>query len=125
MELSYGTEYRWNTANLEAFEQGSYPEDHKEVIKTAWENQKETIQHPASYIVEREISNAFTNVVVNGEKVIDALEKSTLLSDREIIRKLEEFGFCDSDGNLLRDYPVKVIEDIEAKLSNGAEYATD
>ena len=125
MELSYGTEYRWNTANLEAFEQGSYPEDHKEVIKTAWDNQKETIQHPASYIVEREISNAFTNVVVNGEKVIDALEKSTLLSDREIIRKLEEFGFCDSDGNLLRDYPVKVIEDIEAKLSNGAEYATD
>ena len=124
MELSYGTEYRWNTANLKAFEEGSYPESHKQIIKIAWENQKETVQHPASYIVEREISNAYTNVVVNGDTVIEALEKSTLLSDREIVRKLKEFGFCDSDGNLNRNYPVKVIEDIQAKLSNGAENET-
>ena len=124
MELSYGTEYRWNTANLKAFEEGSYPESHKQIIKIAWENQKETVQHPASYIVEREISNAYTNVVVNGDTFIEALEKSTLLSDREIVRKLKEFGFCDSDGNLNRNYPVKVIEDIQAKLSNGAENET-
>lgn len=124
MELSYGTEYRWNTANLKAFKEGSYPESHKQIIKIAWENQKETVQHPASYIVEREISNAYTNVVVNGDTFIEALEKSTLLSDREIVRKLKEFGFCDSDGNLNRNYPVKVIEDIQAKLSNGAENET-
>lgn len=116
MELSYGTEYKWNTANLVAFERGTYSEIHKSVIKIAWENQKETIQHPASYIVEREISNAYTNVVVNGDTVIEALEKSTLLSNREILRKLREFGFCDENGKLDRNYPVKVIEDIRSQL---------
>lgn len=116
MELSYGTEYRWNTANLKAFDESSYPEEHKEVIRVAWENQKENVHHPASYIVEREISNAFTNAVVNGDTLIEALDASALVANREIIRKLKEFGYCDSEGNLIKDYPVEVMEDIRAKL---------
>ena len=116
MELSYGTEYRWNTANLKAFERSSYPEEHKKVIRTAWENQKENLQHPASYIVEREISNAFTNATVNGDSVIEALDASLLVADREIMRKLKEFGYVDSAGNLRKDYPVEVMKDIKTKL---------
>lgn len=116
MELSYGTEYRWNTANLKSFEESSYSKEHKEVIRVAWENQKENVQHPASYIVEREISNAFTNAVVNGDTVIEALDQSTLVANREIQRKLKEFGYCDNKGNLIKNYPIEVMKDIEAKL---------
>lgn len=116
MELSYGTEYRWNTANMKAFEETSYPEEHKEVIRIAWENQKENVQHPASYIVEREISNAFTNAVVNGDTLIEALDASKLVADREIQRKLKEFGYVDSEGNLIENYPIEVMQDIEEKL---------
>ena len=116
MELSYGTEYRWNTANLKAFEETSYPDSHKEVIKIAWENQKENLQHPASYIVEREISNAFTNATVNGDTVIEALDASKLVADREIMRKLKEFGYVDSSGKLKKNYPVEVMKDIQKKL---------
>lgn len=116
MELSYGTEYRWNTANLKAFEETSYPEEHKKVIQVAWEHQKENPQHPASYIVEREISNAFTNATVNGDTVIEALDASKLVADREIMRKLKEFGYVDSAGNLVKNYPVEVMNDIETKL---------
>ena len=116
MELSYGTEYRWNTANMKSFEETSYPDEHKEVIKIAWDNQKENLQHPASYIVEREISNAFTNATVNGDTVIEALDASKLVADREIMRKLKEFGYVDSEGNLERNYPIEVMKDIEAKL---------
>lgn len=116
IEMSYGTEYRWNTANLEAFEAGSYPKNHKGVIREVWEDQQENLQHPASYIVERELSNAFTNVVVNGDTVVEAMESSTLISDREILRKLKEFGYADSDGNMKRDYNMKIIEMIQEKL---------
>ena len=116
MELSYGTEYRWNTANLKSFEETSYPQSHKDVIRVAWEHQKENLQHPASYIVEREISNAFTNATVNGDTVIEALDASKLVADREIMRKLKEFGYVDSEENLVRDYPIQVMEDIQAKL---------
>lgn len=116
MELSYGTEYRWNTANMKSFEETSYPDEHKDVIRVAWENQKENLQHPASYIVEREISNAFTNATVNGDTVIEALDASKLVADREIMRKLKEFGYVDSEGKLERNYPIEVMEDLEAKL---------
>ena len=116
MELSYGTEYRWNTANLKSFEETSYPDEHKDVIRVAWDNQRENLQHPASYIVEREISNAFTNVTVNGDTVIEALDASKLVADREIMRKLKEFGYVDKEGNLLKNYPIEVMQDIEAKL---------
>ncbi len=116
MELSYGTEYRWNTANLKSFDETSYPDEHKEVIRIAWDNQKENLQHPASYIVEREISNAFTNATVNGDTVIEALDASKLVADREIMRKLKEFGYVDSEGNLEKNYPIEVMEALEAKL---------
>lgn len=116
MELSYGTEYRWNTANIKAFAETSYPDAHKDVIRIAWENQKENLQHPANYIVEREISNAFTNATVNGDTVIEALDASKLVADREIQRKLKEFGYVDSEGKLLRNYPIEVMKDIREKL---------
>lgn len=116
MELSYGTEYRWNTANLKAFEETSYPDEHKEIIRIAWAHQKENLQHPAAYIVEREISNAFTNATVNGDTVIEALDASKLVADREIMRKLKEFGYVNSEGKLEKNYPIEVMKDLKAKL---------
>lgn len=121
MELSYGSEYRWNTANVKAFEESSYPEEHKAVIRVAWENQRENIPHPAGYIVEREISNAFTNAVINGDTLIEALDESSLTANREIMRKLKEFGYVDSAGNLLKDYPTEVMKAIEKKLKEQTE----
>lgn len=121
MENSYGTQYRWNTANLVAFEETNYPEEHKEVIRETWQYQKETIQHPAGYIVEREVSNSFNRVVVDGNSVIEALEKSTLVSNREIIRKLKEFGFCDEDGNIIKEYPINVLERLQNMLKENGD----
>lgn len=121
LELAYGPEYRWNTANLVAFEESSYPEKHKEIIRQAWESQKETIPHPASYIVERELSNAYINVTVNTDTVVEAMEQSSHSADREILRKLKEFGFCDEEGNLLRDYPIEALESIREKLGEQKE----
>jgi hypothetical protein len=66
--------------------------------------------------VERELSNAFTNAVVNGDSMIEALDAATLTADREIMRKLKEFGYVDSKGELIKDYPTEVMNDIKAKL---------
>ena len=121
MENSFGTQYRWNTANFVAFKETNYPEEHKDIIRRTWEWQKETIQHPASYIVEREVSNAFNKVVVDGDSVIEAREKSALISNREIIRKLKEFGFCDEDGNIIKDYPINVLERLQNKLNESGD----
>ena len=64
------------------------------------------------YMMERELSNAFNDVVVNGDTVrsrIDEVAKTVL---RETERKLEEFGYIDSDGNVLKEYEVPSVEKV-------------
>lgn len=118
LQSTFGPEFRWNTANLEAFRELPYPEEHMKVILEQWENQKECPRHPAGYMVEREVSNVWNNVVANHKELIESIDKAALNSNREIIRKLSEFGFCDKDGNIIKDYSVQTIEKLRKKLGN-------
>lgn len=104
LQSTFGPEFRWNTANLEAFQELPYPEEHRKIIMAQWEEQKENVRHPANYMLEREVSNVWNNVVAEGKNLIESIDKATLNSDREIQRKLEEFGFVDKDGNITMEY---------------------
>ena len=104
VQSRYGSEYLWNTANLHAFEELPYPSEHKKTILEQWKWQKETPRHPAGYMVEREISNAWINVVLNSMETVPSLDGAALNSDREILKKLEEFGYIDSKGNTVREF---------------------
>ena len=104
LQSTFGPEFRWNTANLEAFQELPYPEEHRKIILAQWEEQKENVRHPANYMLEREVSNVWNNVVAEGKNLIESIDKAALNSDREIQRKLEEFGFVDKDGNITMEY---------------------
>ena len=121
IQNTLGTAYRWNTANLKAFEQYSYPTEHKRIILKQWESQKENPSHPAAYMVERELSNAWNNVVVNGRGLVESIDSAALLSNREIIRKMEEFGFCDSNGNIIKDYEMPTVSKINQIIKEAAD----
>ena len=69
--------------------------------------------HPANYIVERSISNAWVDVVVNGKELADSLDSSVLTANREIIRKLKEFGYVDSKGEVIRPYNVDPLSELD------------
>lgn len=112
LQSTYGSEYRLNTANLNAFKQLQYSEEDLEVILGQWQWQKENVQHPAGYMSERELSNAWINVVVNGDGIAEALDKAVLQSDREILRKMQEFGYCDEKGNIIKDYKLLTAKDL-------------
>lgn len=116
LKTTYGPAYTWNTANIEAFKELDYPEEHKEIILKQWENQKENLRHPANYMVEREVSNIWNDCIVNGKPLIESIDEAVIISDREIIRKLSEFGYCDKDGRLNRDYSTNAIEEIRKML---------
>lgn len=111
MQTRYGPEYMWNTANMAAFEELSFPEVHKKIILEQWEWIKEIPRHPAGYMVEREISNAWTDVVMNGEGIRIAIDKAAITANREILRKMEEFGYI-KDEEVVRNYKIPTIEDI-------------
>lgn len=109
LESTYGPAYRWNTANLEAFRSLPYSDEDKAVILEQISYQKETARHPAGYMVEREVSNIWNEVVVNGKGLTESTDRAVIACNREIIRKLQEFGYMDDDGNLIRAYTTEDV----------------
>ena len=116
LQIMYGDEYIWPTANLEAFERLPFPSEHKEIILEQAENILEAPRLLGSYMLERELSNAFNDIVVNGDNLRSRLDEVVKTVNRETSRKLEEFGYIDSDGNIIKDYYVPNVEKIREIL---------
>ncbi len=64
--LNYGNEYLWYSANLDAFPYLPIPEKHKAVILEQWQWLQEPVKLPGSYMEERQLSNAWNEIVFNG-----------------------------------------------------------
>ncbi|MGZ9583383.1 extracellular solute-binding protein [Paenibacillus marinisediminis] len=109
METIYGSSYRWNTSNLNAFEQLSWPEEDIQVILEQWEWLKDIPHIPGDYMLDRELSNAWNKVVFDGDNQRKALEDAVLLANREIKKKLEEFGYI-VNGQTVQTITVPTIE---------------
>ena len=117
--LNYGLEYLWNSANLEAFAHAPVPEEHKEVILEQWEWLQEPLRLPGSYMQERELSNAWNRIVFDGVNPRVAIDSSVVTINREIARKMEEFGYLE-DGQVIRDFRIPTIETIESWMDEGS-----
>ena len=113
LQIMYGDEYIWPTANLEAFGNLPYPTAHKDIIMEQAENILEAPRLLASYMLERELSNAFNDIVVNGDTLRTRIDDLVKTVDRETTRKLEEFGYIDSSGNVLEDYIVPSVDVVD------------
>ncbi|MCM1188709.1 MAG: extracellular solute-binding protein [bacterium] len=110
LQIMYGDEYIWPTANLEAFNNLPYPTAHKDIIMSQAENILEAPRLLASYMMERELSNAFNDIVVNGDTLRTRIDELVKTVNRETTRKLEEFGYIDSDGNVQEEYLVPSVD---------------
>ena len=117
LQSRYGSEYRWNSANLKAFAQMPYSAGDRAVIMAQWKDQRETVNHPANYMIERESSDIWNGVVVDNEALIEEIDRATTLTNREIRRKLTEFGFCDNDGNVIKEYSMTAYQTLINKLN--------
>lgn len=113
LQTLYGPEYMWNTANLEAFKKLPWPEEHKATILKQWEYLMEVPKTPGAYMVERELSNIWNRIVFDGENTRSAVDDSVIAIDREISRKMEEFGYM-KDGKMVKPYRVPSIETVES-----------
>lgn len=109
----YGPEYIWNTANIEAFKQLPIEEDDKEIILEQWEWLIEVPKLPGGYMVERELSNTWNKVVFDGENPRAAIDSAIITMNRELKRKLEEFGYM-KDGEITKMYEIPTIEKVES-----------
>lgn len=104
LQIIYGDEYIWPTANLEAFSELPYPTAHKQIIMEQATHILEAPRLLGSYMMERELSNAFNDIVVNGKALRTRVDSLVKIVDRETTRKLEEFGYIDGNGKVLKEY---------------------
>ena len=92
VESLLGREARWNTANLQAYEQIPWDKQNLEIMKEQWKWYKEVPVVLGGYFTSRYINNAWTNVVLSGKKQRDELELAVKEINIELRRKQEEFG---------------------------------
>lgn len=111
LQISYGDEYIWTSANLEAFSNLPWNTKDKEIIKEQSLWIMEAPRVLGSYMMEREISNAFNDVVVNGKNLRSRIDDAVKVIDRETERKLEEFGYI-KDGVILKEYQVPTMKKV-------------
>jgi ABC-type glycerol-3-phosphate transport system substrate-binding protein len=116
LQITYGDEYMWPTANMEAFDQLPWDTKDKAVIEEFAANVVDVARVPGTYLLEREMSNAFNDIVVNGENEQTRIDSAVKSIDREIDRKMEEFGYTDSDGNVIEYYEIPTIESVKEIL---------
>ncbi len=108
-----GSRYIWNSANMKSFENLRIEESHKETILEQWEHLREIPKIPGSYIIEREISNIWNNVVFNDSNLRSAINDAIIKIDKELTRKMKEFEYLDSQGNIIKEFILPTKEDIE------------
>ena len=116
IQITNGDEYLWTTANVEAFAQLPLDSGHKQVILEFAKNVIDVARVPGTYMLEREMSNAFNSIVVDGDSAQMRIDEAVKVIDREMKRKLEEFGYIDSEGNTLMDYNIPDIDSIKVIL---------
>lgn len=109
--LNYGREYLWFSANMEAFSQLDIPQAHRDVILQQWQWLREPVRLPGSYMQERELSNIWMRIVFDGVNPRVAIDRSVTVINREITRKMEEFGYL-QDGERVRDFHIPTIETV-------------
>ncbi len=115
LQSTLGNEYLWNSANTEAFMNSPWPTEHKKIIAEQMTWIYETPRNPGAYMVERELSNAVNAVALDGENLRSALDEAIKRIDRELERKLEEFGRL-KNGVLTQPFIVPDIENVKEWL---------
>ncbi|MBO5489363.1 MAG: extracellular solute-binding protein, partial [Eubacterium sp.] len=116
LQISYGNDYIWPTANMAALDQLPLDSQDKKVIEETAKNVVDVARVPGTYLLEREVSNAFNDICVNGQDVQTRVDKAVKNVNHEFDRKLEEFGYNNSDGSVKEVYNIPTIESVKKAL---------
>jgi len=110
IEALYGPEYRWNTANMEAFKQLPWPEQDLKTISEQLQWYKEVPQLPGGYFTSRHLEIAWNKVVLERKNPRVVMEQAVIDINREMERKQVEFGLRDREGTVLRKLDLPLID---------------
>lgn len=122
LSSTYGPEFVWLSGNLQAAANSPIPEQDKEVILRQIPWLRDVPRTPGQYMLERGLSDVWSQAVQDGLYPRVAIDQQMITINREIRRKMMEFGFIDQDGNELRPYQVRDIDWIEEQMTEAGTW---
>ncbi|MFA5007271.1 MAG: extracellular solute-binding protein [Candidatus Izemoplasmatales bacterium] len=117
LQSTYGPEYVWLSGNLDAVANSTIDPVDKAVIleMVAW--LADVPRTPGQYLLERGLSNVWNTVTFDGTPIRIAIDEAVIDINREIKKKMTEFGYIDADGNVLVPYTVRGADWVAAQIA--------
>lgn len=97
IEAVMGLEARWNSANINAFRDLPWEAKDLAVFEKAWESYKNAPNTLGGYYTGRNVTNAWTRVVLSKWNARASWEKAIDDIESEILRKQIEYGYVDPE----------------------------
>lgn len=123
LQSIYGPEYLWLSGNLDAVKNSPIDIKDKEVILEQVKWLRDVPRTPGQYMLERGISDIWNKGVFDNVPTRIAIDRQVITINREIDRKMVEFGYVSEEGESLTPYNIRdidwIIEQIEK--NGGAE----
>lgn len=107
LRSSYGKTFFWLSANRAALENNPMDEADKKVITEQVNWVTDVTRTPGQYLLERTISNIWTTMVFDGTSAQVATDEAKNDVNKEIVRKMQELGYYDSDGKMIKDFKLQ------------------
>jgi ABC-type glycerol-3-phosphate transport system substrate-binding protein len=98
IESFYGIEFRWNTANIEAMQSLTWPNDDLKALREQTRWAKNLPYVPGYYFLSREMEFAWNRTVMDRMPAQESLEQAQLSLQREMNRRQIDFAIDGSDG---------------------------
>lgn len=121
LQSTYGPEFLWLSGNLEAIANSPIDNSDKQIILEQINWLRDVPRTPGQYMLERGLSNIWNTVTFDGTPVRVAIDKEVIIIDREIKRKLVEFGYLDSEGTVIKPYIIRDVDWIRMKMDEAKD----
>jgi ABC-type glycerol-3-phosphate transport system substrate-binding protein len=116
LQSTYGPTYAWLSGNIDAFRNSPFPEKDKAIILDQVRWLVDVPRTPGQYMLERSLSDVWNTAVYDGTPTGIAVDRYTIVIDREIRKKMIEFGFLNQEGEIIIPYTIRDIDWVRMKI---------
>ncbi len=121
LQSTYGPEYVWLSSNLDAVKNAPIDAADKQVILEQFKWINDVPRLPGGYMLERSLSDIWNATVLSGKPIRVAIDMQKITVDREIKRKMIEFGYLNADGSVAKPYVIRGVDWIQAQIDAAKE----
>jgi len=117
LQSTYGPEYVWLSGNIDAVGNSPIDASDKSVILEQVKWLVDVPRTPGQYMLERGLSDIWNKVTFDGVSIRVAIDNQVLTINREIYKKMVEFGYIDSEGNILVPYTIRDAQWVKDQIA--------